>query len=95
MKRPTSYAELVAYLHDHPVVEADSRLLFLDRERRTFRRADAGGFWFTRPDGTEAFLPVDCGLVPELTNLTFHDDRFSTTKFGVKITFYYIEGDAS
>jgi hypothetical protein len=89
MAKPTNLPELIEYLgwREHARV--------LMRRKGTFSREDflgmnGGLMWFyCLEDGLAHHVPIECGMVAAETGVTFDEDAFHVTKFGVTIDFFY------
>ncbi len=91
-KKPTNFRDLLNYLESHPHVS----FVRPDKapEPSSYVKYEKGLLWFRGQDGTESHLPVACGLQPAAlheTGIAFHPDRFTFTKFGVALEFFYAE----
>lgn len=89
---PTDFKSLLAYLEQHPRVYESSPDpgVCAEGEMRFHEQAD-GGLWFWGPSGFHRYLPIDCGLTPAETGVTFRAGGFDVTKFGATVSYEYMD----
>jgi hypothetical protein len=90
MKAPTNPRELLDFLTDHPDVVTSCDRPGIPTGPRGFIWNMDGGLWFTRPDGSKEYVPIDCGKTAAETGLAFRPEGFDVVKFGVTIRFDYV-----
>jgi hypothetical protein len=88
---PKSLKGLVIFLEHYPLVRITG--WEGDVEECVFARVHRIGIWFTRPTGSERFLPILCRIGPAGASeggLEFDDAGFTFEKFGKAIRVEYL-----
>ena len=92
MRAPTNLRELVSHLQAFPQVYAHHPTNACASGLRYFDGFERGGLWFFDPDtGLRSYAPIECGHVSAETGLDFTGDGFGVTKFGVRVSFRYVQ----